>query len=245
MQRMNKKSILGILVLSITILAVSFSLQQLGTMTSRACREPSYPVEAATVREFEYFPSSYKAAREQFLYAVREAGSRIESIENPNVGPDGEPLFMDVASFGATDAEGTLVIISGTHGVEGFAGSGIQTRLLRQGIASRLQPGQNLLMIHAMNPYGMAHLRRFTEDNVDLNRKFRDHSRPYPGNASYEILADAIGPTSISFWPEVASWSKLLWFRATAGEAETQAAVSGGQYSHRNGLFASGIPCLN
>ena len=86
----------------------------------------------------------------------------------------------------------------------------------------------------------MAHLRRVTEDNVDLNRNFRDHSVPYPDNPAYEKLADDIAPVSISFWAEVASWSRLLWFRATAGHAASQAAVSRGQYSHPQGLFYGG-----
>ena len=147
---------------------------------------------------------------------------------------------MDAVFVGGEDAKRILVVSSGTHGVEGFAGSGIQTGLLQDGIASRLPAGLSLLMIHAINPYGMAHLRRVTEDNVDLNRNFRDHAVPYPRNLSYEKLADVIAPQSLSFWSEVASWSHLLWYRVTAGKAASQAAVSGGQYSHPDGLFFGG-----
>jgi len=147
---------------------------------------------------------------------------------------------MDVVLIGATDATRTVVVSSGTHGVEGFAGSGIQTGLLERRIDLRLPDGVSVLMIHAVNPYGMAHLRRFTEDNVDLNRNFRDHSGPHPGNPPYETLAEVIAPQSLSFWAEVRSWSRLLWYRLTAGKAASQAAVSGGQYSHPDGLFYGG-----
>ena len=236
----NTKLMVGIVVLSTVALVIVFAVWQLGTMTSRACRAPPYPAQVRTSGEGRHFPSKYRLARQRFLDAARAAGGSIKSIQNPHRGPDDGPLFMDVLSLGSEDATATLVVSSGTHGVEGFAGSGIQTRLLRDGIASRLPSDVNILMIHGMNPYGMAHLRRFTEDNVDLNRNFRDHSLPHPDNPVYEVLADVIGPKSISFWSEVASWSRLLWFRVNAGKDEAQAALSKGQYSHPQGLFYGG-----
>jgi hypothetical protein len=133
------------------------------------------------------------------------------------------------------------VVSSGTHGVEGFAGSGIQARLLEDGIVARLPARVSLLMIHALNPYGMAHLRRVTEDNVDLNRNFRDHTTPALENPHYERLAQVIAPRSLSFWPEAVAWARLLWYRLRAGRRAAQAAVSGGQYAHPDGLFYGGI----
>ena len=192
------------------------------------------------MRPSGYFSSDYQIARDRFVEAVRASGGSIECIPNPHRGPDGGRLFMDIARIGAEDATRTLVVISGTHGIEGFAGSGIQTGLLQEGISSRLPKGVSVLMIHAINPYGMAHLRRFTEDNVDLNRNFRDHSEPHPRNPSYEALADVIAPRSLSFWRELRSWSRILWYRLAAGTAAAQAAVSGGQYSHADGLFYGG-----
>ena len=234
----NTKLTVG--VLSIAALAIGFSIWYLGTLTSRACREPSYSVQVKPAAESEYFPSSYRVTRQRFLDAADAVEGRIENIRNPRHGPDDESLFMDILSLGSEDATGVLVVSSGTHGVEGFAGSGIQTRLLREGTFSRLPPNVKLLMVHGINPYGMAHLRRFNEDNVDLNRNFRDQSVLPPANDGYETLADAFGPVSISFWSEVASWSRLLWFTVTAGRAEFQAAASQGQYSHPQGLFYGG-----
>ena len=210
-------------------------------MTRTACRQLSNHGSGATrMGAPERFSSSYSVARGKFLEAANAAGAKIDSVQNPHAGPTGEPLFTDVAFLGAEDAKRILVVSSGTHGVEGFAGSGIQTGLLRDGIGSRLPTGISFLMIHAINPYGMAHLRRFTEDNVDLNRNFRDHTKPHPENPSYATLADVISPQSLSFWAEVVSWSRLLWFRVTAGKAASQAAVSGGQYSYPDGLFYGG-----
>jgi hypothetical protein len=196
--------------------------------------------EVSDVEPRAHFSPDYRTARERFLDVARAAGATVESLRNPHPGPDGAPLFSDVALIGPDDAQAVLVVSSGTHGVEGFAGSGIQTGLLQEGIASRLPSGVRLVMIHAINPYGMAHLRRFTEENVDLNRNFRDHRVPPRSNPGYERLATAIAPDALGFWSEVSAWARLLRFRVTVGAAAAQQALQAGQYSHPTGLFFGG-----
>jgi predicted deacylase len=147
---------------------------------------------------------------------------------------------MDAALVGRTDAARTIVLLSGTHGAEGFAGSAIQTGLLKEKVSDRLSRDVNLLMIHGVNPYGMAHLRRCTEDNVDLNRNFRDHDAPYPENRRYEELSKALTPSKLSCWSELVSWVQIWFYRFAAGRAAAQAAISGGQHSHPEGLFYGG-----
>ncbi len=188
----------------------------------------------------EYFSTGYGEARAKFLEACGAAGARVESFENPNSGPDGEPLFTDVAELGPGDAGAVLVLGSGTHGVEGFCGSGIQTGLLRDGLASRLGAGRRVAMIHAINPFGFAHLRRANEDNIDLNRNFVDHTGPHPPSPDYDALANVIAPSA--WWPLVtgASIAWLLIHRITRGKAAVQAAITGGQYTHPQGLFYGG-----
>jgi hypothetical protein len=238
---MNTKIKIAAGSISLIAAGIAAGVLYLGTLTSRTCRDVRYPeAEVRDGRASEQFSSSYQQARDRFLEAAVAAGASIEGFQNPNSGPQGESLVTDVALFGPEDANTVLVVSSGTHGVEGFAGSGIQTGLLREGIAQRLPPGASLLMIHSINPFGMAHLRRVNEDNVDLNRNFRDHSKAPPGRSEYEQLADVIAPGSLSFWAEVASWSRLYWFDRTAGRAAMQRAVSQGQYSYPDGLFFGG-----
>ena len=187
---MKKIHIQSILILGIIVWVGCVQAEQIGLGTN------------------SYFSFDYQEARYKFLDASTAIGAKIESFKNPNSGPEGEPLFTDVALIGPKDAKDILVLGSGTHGVEGFAGSGIQTGLLRQGIALNMKPNMSIVMIHAINPYGFAHLRRFNEDNVDLNRNFVDHTRPYLpdqgykefANEGYHELANAISPKSISFW---------------------------------------------
>jgi len=186
------------------------------------------------------FSSNYQEARRKFLHACEAAGAHVESFENPNLGPDGDGLFSDVGVLGPESARATLVLQSGTHGVEGFAGSGIQVALLRGGFASRLPHGIRAVFIHAINPYGFAHLRRVNEDNVDLNRNFVDHTKPYPRNADYERLAAAINPKSLALPARTIAIARLLGYASVYGRRGLRKAVTEGQYSHPDGLIFGG-----
>jgi len=186
------------------------------------------------------FSVNYQQARQKFISAARIAGAEVDSFENSCSGVGGAGLFTDVASLGRTGAENVLVLMSGTHGVEGFAGSAIQSGLLTTDIAEALGPNVRLLMVHAINPYGFAFLRRANEDNVDLNRNFVDHDKPYPVNREYDRISGVIAPRSISglanFWMTL----RFLWFRLTRGNEKLQQAVTRGQYTHPDGLFFGG-----
>jgi predicted deacylase len=192
------------------------------------------------VEAINYFSSDYGEARRKFLDASRAAGAQVESFENHLEESEEASLFTDVALIGPNDADTILVLGSGIHGVEGFTGSAIQTGLLHEGLGSDLKPGMGIVMIHAINPYGFAHLRRFNENNIDLNRNFLDHSKPYPANPGYEELADVVSPKSISFWSNLRSIFKLFQYRLLNGKAELKKAISGGQYIDPQGVFYGG-----
>ena len=202
----------------------------------------SSPVAVAGMKNslLDYFSGSYREARDKFLLSAAAAGARIESFQHPHAGPDGMPLFIDVAVIGRDDADRILVLASGTHGVEGFAGSAVQTGLLWEGIAGRILPGLKLVMIHAINPYGFACLRRVNEDNVDINRNFVDHASPYPENPGYERLADVIAPESLSLLNNARAYLELFLYRLAEGKKSLQAVLAQGQYLHPDGLFYGG-----
>jgi len=204
-----------------------------------ACAGKTYTVTSDKCMS-SFFSTDYLEARNKFLAAAEAIGASIESFQNPHTGAKGEALFTDVALIGPKSATHILVLGSGTHGVEGFAGSGIQTGLLREGIASSLKPNVGIIMIHAINPYGFAHLRRANEDNVDLNRNFIDHTKPYPKNDGYAELADVISPKTISSWENKKLILRLLWYRLKNGKAARIQAVSGDQFTHPRGIFFGG-----
>ena len=192
------------------------------------------------MNSLDSFSADYAAARTRFREAAAAAGASLDSVAHPETGRQGEALSTDIARLGPPNAERVLVLISGTHGVEGFCGSGAQVDWLRRGEAARLAPGVAVLLIHAINPYGFSWLRRVTHENVDLNRNWVDFTAPLPANPGYDELADAVVPALWTPESREASARVIGGFIAARGMAAMQQAVSGGQYNHPRGVFYGG-----
>jgi hypothetical protein len=187
------------------------------------------------------FAADYGDARNRFRQAAADAGSAVDEHLNPDAeGPGGETLTTDVARFGDPDATRVMFVTSATHGAEGFCGSGGQIALIRSGFLADLPKGVAVVLVHAINPYGFAHLSRTTEENVDLNRNFVDFSGPLPANPAYDEVHPFLLPDD---WDGRARWASeeaIARYIAENGMWRFQCAVTGGQYSHADGLFYGG-----
>lgn len=193
----------------------------------------------------DFFAQSYAEARGKFLAGCAAAGLAVHSHEHPLKGRDGEALAMDVARAGAADAERVLLVSSACHGVEGFCGSGVQGALLADAgfAAAAREAGVAVVCVHALNPYGFSWWRRVTHENVDLNRNGLDYSTyvtpaDLPANPAYDAIAAAAVPAT---WPPTPDNERVLAdYAAAHGPKGLQAAVTGGQYRHPQGLFFGG-----
>jgi hypothetical protein len=186
----------------------------------------------------QYFRPVYDAAREAFRAAAAARGLKVQSRRNPAIGAAGEELTTDVALIGPADAGRLMIVASGTHGAEGFCGSGIQVAWLAA--AHRPPADTAILLIHALNPYGFSHVRRVTEDNVDLNRNFIDHGNAKPANPGYDALREIICPKE---WTEESERKNLAALRAYAaqyGMDALETAIASGQYVDAQGVFYGG-----
>jgi hypothetical protein len=196
----------------------------------------------STIDPVPHFAATYAEARDKFGAAVRSRGFELRRFEHPGVrGAQGETLSIDVAALGPASARGMLLLMSGTHGAEGFCGSGCQVALLHDAafLAAADAAGVRVVLLHALNPYGFSHLRRTNEDNVDLNRNFRDYSQRPPVNAAYAAVRALIVPAT---WPPTTeNEQRLRDYAAAHGERALQAAVSGGQCEFPDGLFYGGV----
>ena len=143
------------------------------------------------VEACKLFSTDYTEAREKFSNAVKRYNSTCyhhEESDDVNDAAAGKvellsypilpSLTIDIAVLpGNTQELGTIVHSSGTHGVEGYAGSSIQlalVELLSSSSCENFEEEQRrrptIVMVHAVNPVGMNEYRRFNENNVDLNR---------------------------------------------------------------------------
>lgn len=187
----------------------------------------------------EFFAQSYVEARAGFLAAATDCHLPVQSLAHPLVGMAGEALALDVARFGSPAARAVLLVSSACHGVEGFCGSGVQRALMAEPAfhAAAADAGVAVLYLHALNPWGFSWWRRVTHENVDLNRNFHDFSRPLPTNAGYDELARWLVPQE---WPSPEADARIAAYAAAHGHMALQAAYSGGQHDHPQGLFYGG-----
>ncbi len=185
---------------------------------------------------------SYSIARSRFLAAATSAGASITSAVLPDHrGPDDEELTIEVAQCGPADASSVLLIVSGTHGVEGYAGSALQSRWLERRAEQTEPPsGPRVVMIHGLNPFGFAWHRRTNEDNIDLNRNFIDWSADPPDNTGYDELAHLLVPEQWTDQSQAETTAAVLEIAERVGLEELQRIITGGQYRHGRGLFYGG-----
>lgn len=134
------------------------------------------------------FRDTYREARRSFLDLADAHASRARSLVlEGHVGIDGEELAMDVATFGPVDAPKALLVMSGTHGLEGPAGSAVQQAFIDR-CGRSLPRDVKIVAIHALNPWGFSHGSRTDADNIDVNRNFVDFEAPLPHSPAYAEL---------------------------------------------------------
>lgn len=188
------------------------------------------------------FSESYTEARDKFMQAAGRAGAAMTSYPHEHqTGPQGEPLYLDVAHLGPRNARRLLVVGCGTHGIEGYSGSAAQTHWMSMHVKDSLPEDVGVIFFHAHNPWGFAHALRFTEENVDLNRNFVDFDMPLPANAAYQHVHHVLDQPEWNDATVESIFEALTGLRGSLGEQGFSDAFNGGQYSHGDGIFYGGI----
>ncbi len=186
---------------------------------------------------FSAYTNTYAEAREKFLAVASERDAAVVSVVQPSErGVQGEDLAIDFAKFGDFSAEKPLLLVSGTHGLEGYTGSAIQIAFLRD---IEIPEGVNIIAVHALNPWGFSHLSRTDESNIDINRNFYDLAAPLPENDLYPILHQAWCPDD--WTDEVIDWSATRDdLIGKHGVKRFMTAMTGGQFDEPTGLNFGG-----
>lgn len=118
-----------------------------------------------------FFPQNYNEARQKFLGLIGafNCPKLLESWKVPSRTDD--DLVVDAAYFPPSEKPDKLfIIISGTHGLEAYAGHAIQAMFLKEIFPNLDRSTSGFLVVHSLNPWGFKHHRRGTENEVNLNR---------------------------------------------------------------------------
>lgn len=188
-----------------------------------------------------FFSDNFRQAQQRLRSAALRMGIYARHYVHPLRGVDGEPLGTDVYLVGNPLAPRILAIESGTHGVEGYAGSAIQLALFEEILPNFRSADTAVLVIHAVNPFGFSWRRRGDEQNIDLNRNFVDFANPNATrNDLFELLAPHLLPDR---WTEEAIRDADLameTLRMKHGADVVSRALRRGQYSHPGSVFFGG-----
>lgn len=182
----------------------------------------------------------FRQQRARFLAAVGALGGAVTRYPHPLKGPQGEALSTDVAVIGRTDAPQVMLVVSGTHGVEGYYGSDSQIAWLEALEGSTLPPDVAVVLVHLINPWGTAWLRRVNEDNADLNRNFIDFTGEVPSNPGYPALHGIYTCRDLDGPARAAADVQMAQKCAEIGWSGVKRIVEAGQYQFADGIFYGG-----
>lgn len=188
----------------------------------------------------QFFAADYYSSRHRFRALTQQLGWALHSYPIEATGPGGEPLSIEVAVAPGNPLDPVLLLSSGVHGVEGFFGGAMQLACMQQWLTSGAPVGVRPVLIHAVSPYGFAHLRRFGEGNVDQNRNCLIPGEEFRGcppmYATLDILLNPRTPPMRSDpYPLRSAWAV-----AHHGVSSLKQSIAGGQYEFPKGVFYGG-----
>lgn len=193
-----------------------------------------------------WFSKSYAEAAGRFAIACQELTSAGHNVSHQRLklgikGPEAEELAIDIAVIGSLDSGKAIMSSSGVHGVEGYPGSAIQLSIMDKLAKSPPFDDHAVILIHAVNPYGMAWWRRFNENNVDLNRNFLRTDEHYSGvPEGYEEVKDFINPKTEPKKREPSFNIRALMLILRHGFNNLKQAVAEGQYQYPTAIQYGG-----
>ncbi len=188
-----------------------------------------------------YFADNYIDARQKFLQVCLDKRIDVETYVNGVIEAGDIELATDVIRIGGMDADKLLVITSGVHGAELMCGSGCQLGMLQEEHFRSLPAGTAVVMIHAMNPWGAANLRRNNEDNIDLCRNFVDFDNNLPINKAYAEIHEALSCAEREGSVRNKADKALADFQQTMGTGGFVGTIMSGQFKFDDGISFGGL----
>ncbi|MGD8540506.1 MAG: M14 family metallopeptidase, partial [Candidatus Aminicenantes bacterium] len=196
----------------------------------------------------DYFHITYEDCRSAFIEKANLLVSKYKGVEVFNVPVPSETdpdLTIDFCYIPAqVTMDNLLILSSGIHGIEGFAGSAVQLMVMEEVLSPGHLDTRGILLIHGMNPYGFKRLRRVTENNVDMNRNCAvDKSLFNTKNEGYGKLYGMLNPQGEANHRSLKNkHMHLVMFRKILAESMLvlRQAILQGQYDYPEGLYFGG-----
>ena len=190
----------------------------------------------------EAFLTTYDEVRTHLQQMMGTLGA--ESYSHPIDESDG--LYIDTYYLPSTGQQTNLILLTtGVHGMEGYIGSAMLDVFFTNIYPDINRSSTGILVVANVNPYGMKYMRRYNENNVDLNRNFilDWDSFDLATNEDYPKVDTFLGPTGAignAFWHEAGFYLSLGYNAITQGASTVSDALLGGQYEYPQGVYYGG-----
>ena len=222
----------------LAVLAVIATLVGPGVILS-AVRQPE-PEDGFAYAE------SFRTDYEDIRLHLQELsdGLGAEFASHPIDESDG--LYIDSFYLPSRDTQTNLVVLTtGVHGIEGYIGAAMLDVFFGEIYPTLDHSDTGVLVVANVNPYGMKHLRRYNENNVDLNRNFilDWDSFDRASNQEYPKVDTFLGPTGKignALWHEAGFYLSLAKTAVTEGADTISDALLTGQYEYPEGVYYGG-----
>jgi predicted deacylase len=193
------------------------------------------------------FSDDYPLSRERFRGRLAEIRPRWPQsrLHSHSVGGDPSLTIDWIEAPAVRTRDHLFMLTTGEHGVEGYVGSAMLQLFLDE-FVGRLDPHHTgLLLVHAINPWGMHNRRRTNAANVDLNRSFVSQPSALDSgiNPGYDRFDSILNPQRPLRSLASSQLSLLLGMGLNLlrmGSAALRAVILQGQYRYPRGLYYGG-----
>ncbi|MCB0371174.1 MAG: DUF2817 domain-containing protein [Bdellovibrionales bacterium] len=203
---------------------------------------PSFAINSQS-----YFKNTYEEARKDFIQrgqalSQKYSGQIVLDKVNYQYAVN-ENFEINYLYISKKPSKNLVIIQSGTHGIEGHTGSGVQNFILDY-IETKPETTTNFLIIHGVNQYGFETNRRVNYNNVDLNRNFQSDTNEFQStNSGYEQVNYFLNPTKpieTGFFPKIGFYIDALKLIYKYSKDTLKRAILKGQYQFEKGLYFGG-----
>ncbi|WP_273852980.1 M14 family metallopeptidase [Guptibacillus spartinae] len=194
-----------------------------------------------------YFAKNYVESRESFRDHLEYIQKKWPdaTLTTKNIGKEDDNTIDMIYSEALSSNDRVLFFTTGEHGIEGYAGAAVVHYFVENYLDQIDASTTGICLIHALNPWGMRHFRRVTENNVDLNRNYfyDENSVRKDVNKNYAKESDLFLPNGrITNLKEERHklYAQLMKGLAKEGYAGLKKAKGMGQFQFERGVYYGG-----
>ncbi|WP_404450433.1 M14 family metallopeptidase [Sutcliffiella horikoshii] len=192
-----------------------------------------------------HFINTYEESKSRFLNYEEKLKENWNTVKSDSFTVV-EDATIDLWWADANQEKTNLIVItSGVHGVEGYVGSAMLDIFLQQFSPVLNKENTGLIIVHSVNPVGMKEMRRYNENNVDLNRNFIYDWETFDKemNKDYEDLKEFLQPENeigTITWRDLGFYGEIAKTVLMDGSTKVEKALLSGQYTQPTGVYYGG-----